>query len=535
MTMRLPLLIPGAALVVVAALVSGPAIEQALGRPVGALAWGPALFRWLLALHGRLLLVLAVRRSGRGVDATRDRLPLPWKALLILSLAAFVLRVIRLDTGLWLDEVFAHVGIFRQPFGTVVSSFTTQNQHMLYSILAHFSLRVFGESAWAIRLPGVLFGVASLWALYLLGRRTIGARGAWLACALMTVSYHHIWFSQNARGYTGLLFFALLATWLWLEAQPAGGWRWWLAYSFACFLGAWVHMTMVFVVVSHALVWLFAPKKNWKRPIGAWLLCGTMTFQVYALALPEFFSGALGETSLPSEWVSPLWLLKESFRNLRMAFAGAAVVVLGAAIAAAGWLDIFRRERATAAIMALPAILGGAMMIALGHNLWPRFFFFSMGFGLLVVVNGAVKVPRERVGLALVLLLIVASAITVPRCYALPKQDFAGARDYVERSRTSGEIVVATGLAASVYRSYYAPAWAATKTDAGFEELVRSGNLAWVVYTLPIQLRAWQPRTWEAVQRDFEVVKAFPGTLGGGEVYVCRRRPAKSAKMVAYP
>jgi uncharacterized membrane protein len=48
--------------------------------------------------------------------------------------------------------------------------------------------------------------VASIGALYLLGRAVAGPTEALFAAALMTVAYHHVWFSQNARGYSGLLF-----------------------------------------------------------------------------------------------------------------------------------------------------------------------------------------------------------------------------------------------------------------------------------------------------------------------------------------
>ena len=37
------------------------------------------------------------------------------------------------------------------------------------------------------------------------------------AAGLLTVSYHHVWFSQNARAYTALLFFTLIATTLCLR------------------------------------------------------------------------------------------------------------------------------------------------------------------------------------------------------------------------------------------------------------------------------------------------------------------------------
>ena len=77
---------------------------------------------------------------------------------------------------------------------------------------------IFGDGPAALRLPAVLFGVASIAALYLFARRVTTVREALVAAALMTVSYHHIWFSQNARGYSALLFWTLVSSWLFARA-----------------------------------------------------------------------------------------------------------------------------------------------------------------------------------------------------------------------------------------------------------------------------------------------------------------------------
>jgi len=44
----------------------------------------------------------------------------------------------------------------------------------------------------------------------------------------------------------------------------------------------------------------------------------------------------------------------------------------------------------------------------------------------------------------------------------------------------------------------------------------------WLVYTLPTQLKTFRADVWRIVEDEFSVVKVFPGTLGGGQVYVCR-------------
>src|SRR5262249_32005312 len=144
----------------------------------------------------------------------------------------------------------------RLPIGQIITSYDAQNQHFLYSVLAHVSFLIFGENGWSLRLPAVLFGTGSIWALYLLGREVANTREALLSAALLTFSYHHIWFSQNARGYTGLLFWTTLASWLLLRAMREARPELWLLYAVAAALGVYMHMTMLFVITGHFIIYL---------------------------------------------------------------------------------------------------------------------------------------------------------------------------------------------------------------------------------------------------------------------------------------
>ncbi|MBP6821484.1 MAG: glycosyltransferase family 39 protein [Acidobacteria bacterium] len=560
------LVVIGGLLLLAAVLVSNAGYHQALvTNPVRSLSWGPTLFRALLAVHGLALIAAGLiwqrnvqsagfsRNAGNVQDIGLSRNTGIF--LVVLSAVALTLRLFRLNTDLWFDEILTLLDFVRLPMGDIVTSFPSQNQHMFFSVLSRISVVVFGESAAAVRLPSVLFGVASLWALFFLAKKVAGVRAALLTCTLLTFSYHHIWFSQNARGYMGLMFFTTLVTWLWMEAWERGG-GWWVSYAVAAALGAWIHMTMVFVVAAHCalyLVWLARPtllgsnteerNRNWWQPILAWTLCGTLTLQLYALALPEFLSAGLHETSEPSEWTTLWWMVKESVRSLRIGFSGLVILLAGGVMVANGWLGLFKRNRMASLAMVVPAVFSGAVMVIMSHNIWPRFFFFLMGFGLLIAVYGALAVPQllrwfvpaERIsdrlltnaGVGLAVLMIVASTLTIPRCYALPKQDYTGARDFVERSRHSDDAVVAVGLAGVAYSKYFAaqwPMWNEAQTQAELDAVRKGHSDVWLVYTIPIQVKAYRPDIWQAIESDFEVVKVFPGTLGGGEVFVCRQK-----------
>ena len=67
--------------------------------------------------------------------------------------AATVVRLIDLNDGPWFDKLLTIVRYVRLPLGQILTTFDTKNQHVLYSILAHGSVALFGESIWALRLP----------------------------------------------------------------------------------------------------------------------------------------------------------------------------------------------------------------------------------------------------------------------------------------------------------------------------------------------------------------------------------------------
>jgi hypothetical protein len=167
-----------------------------------------------------------------------------------------------------------------------------------------------------------------------------------------------------------------------------------------------------------------------------------------------------------------------------------------------------------------------------------------MGFALLIVIHGAASLTGKlfapkTAGLLLATsagVVILASAATLPRCYALPKQDYIGAREYVEQIQPSADAVGVVGLARHAYGRYYAPHWKAIESPAELNAFIQQNRPVSLVYTLPIELAAFHPELWKTVQENFEEQRVFPGSLGGGEVYVCRRKgPNQAARHELVP
>ena len=100
--------------------------------------------------------------------ASTENEPVPWGWLALLTALAVLLRAIGLNGGLWYDEILTMIEGVRDPLYQIVTVFPGNNQHTLFSVLAHISMEAFGEYPWSLRLPALVFGAATVPVLYLL-------------------------------------------------------------------------------------------------------------------------------------------------------------------------------------------------------------------------------------------------------------------------------------------------------------------------------------------------------------------------------
>jgi mannosyltransferase len=447
---------------------------------------------------------------------------------IILAIAAF-LRFYRLNEGLWFDEILTAVRYVRLPFSKLIFTFDSENQHFLYSIMAHASVTLFGEHSWALRLPAALFGIGAIWLLYIFGCAVTTRLESLIASALLSVSYFHIWFSQNARGYTGLQFWTLASGFLLIRCLESEDRKRWILYGTTVALGMYTQLTMLFVPMAHFVIFLFHRKRSYQGFWFGFVWSGILTLLLYSPVIGKMFH-TLGEESTVAMWKQPMWTLIEIVRGMKEHFAGGVVALASAVIFSAGLVSYLRTKPVVVQLLLLPVLIGSGITLALGHPLWPRFFFFNFGIAILVLVRGvlwlASVVTANRIGqapgIALCTLMIVVSAAGIRYAYA-PKQDFIGAQKYVEQSKTDGDVVGTVGRISFVYQDFYHLPYQELETMDALDSAQRSGRV-WVLYIFPEDIRTLYPQVLEKLESDFEVVKTFDGTLNGGTIYVRRSR-----------
>jgi uncharacterized membrane protein len=488
--------------------------------------------------------------------------------LVALLCVAAALRFYKLESSLWYDEIDTLVNYVRAPFADLVTNYPSLNHHVLFSLQAKLSTLVFGESAWSLRLPAAILGIASIWVAWLVAREVVSRNEALFVAALLAVSYHHVWFSQNARGYTGLLFFAVLATYFLLRGLRKPSLSVWIAYGLAMAAAMYTHLSAAFFFAGHGLVylWYFARRRLGRgMPGGDEAICGfgpfvgfavggAVTLLLLAPLIPdmiETFTGVSGvgedgREAVP-EWKNPLWTAAEIARSLTALGPLMAVglpVALGLMMIGA-W-DVFTRRPVAAALFVAHIPLTIAILLALAFRIWPRYFFIDAAFALIFLVRGAfvfasfaarelnrrklLRIEENSAALLACAAMTAASLVLLPRNYAMPKQDFQGAVEYVEASRAPEDAVASIGLAHLPFGLYYAPRWAQPDTLEELQALRTERGRLWVVTAFGAHTRNMHPDIMDSLSSDFEEVREFPGTLGDGYVHVYRsRRPEGAA------
>ena len=468
--------------------------------------------------------------------------------LAILAAVGAALRLYRLDTGLWFDEIVTLLDSVRHPLGHIVTHFPSNNDHPLYSVLAHLSVSASGESPWALRLPSVLLGVAAIPLLYVVGAAVTTRLEAGAAALILTVSYHHVWFSQNARGYTALLFCVLLSTHALVRWHQTGRRPFLLLYAVVTAAGAYAHLTMVLVSVSHALAfacdWLIHGRASrarleWKPLAGGFAGAAVLTVLCYAPMLLDVSAFFTTQTATANEVATPVWAMLAVVRGLQAGFGTIWVVLLGGVVFAAGAWSYFRQQSTVALLFLLPLPVTVLLAVAMDRPIFPRFVFFAAGLLLLVAVRGAAVAGTVVAGLAhgrlsppqgariavgLVTLAAVALSVrSLPYGYRYPKQDYERAVAFVEASAGSTAPVALVGDTAAIpVVQYLGKPWPRVDDAHQLRQLRAGGAPAWVVYTFPSYIEAGQPELWRMLQTECTEAAEFEGTVAGGTITVRR-------------
>ncbi len=217
--------------------------------------------------------------SAGAAPAWRKRLDFRLSVvMLVILLSGLALRLYGLDrTSLWNDEVISWFQA-RQPFWNMIQATANDSALPLYNLILYPTIRLFGDSEIALRLPSAIFAIANIYLLYRLGTVLWDRLTGVFAAMLLAFSGFHLWYSQEARMYSLLALaataFALATVQLlsrphWLRAAlcTAAGMALLYTHLYGIFVWAGINAAAAAALLTGAK-WVAVDRKTWLAANG---------------------------------------------------------------------------------------------------------------------------------------------------------------------------------------------------------------------------------------------------------------------------
>ena len=184
--------------------------------------------------------------------------------LLAIICMAAILRIFQLSAeSLWLDEATTYF-VSKKSILEIFESTTDDVHPPLYYLVTHFFLFA-GNSELILRLPSMLMGVFSVPLIYALAKRLFGEKEGLISAFLLSISIMHIFYSQEARMYSMLLFLSLCSMWSFLLALERNKKSYWMGFTLFTILSIYTHYFGVFIFLAQVLFYLFTGLSLSKR------------------------------------------------------------------------------------------------------------------------------------------------------------------------------------------------------------------------------------------------------------------------------
>jgi len=341
-------------------------------------------------------------------------------SLLVTLLAAWAWRLSGLTAqSLWRDEVDS-LRFATRPLPQVLAAFTRPGENgPLFYLLLRPWLSMAGHSEVALRFPAAWLGLLSILLVAIWGKKLWGPWGGMLAALLMAVNPYHLWYSQEARMYTMIMVWVLLALWFWVQALEEGGLgRWGMWYLFIS-LSFYTHVLAVLLLPVLGLWLLLVPRwrQRWRAALGALaaLILPYLPLIGWQWALLTHADFSTGHTFTPlGQLLRTLFVVQIQGILAAPAWFFALPIFL---LLAAGLLpydqDVWSGNKVPTGPLLLMGWLLPALLLYLITLITPlftdRYLIWVLPALVLLLVWGALKVARQNHFLALTLILILAA------------------------------------------------------------------------------------------------------------------------------
>jgi uncharacterized membrane protein len=370
-------------------------------------------------------------------------------------LFGFILRLISLNQSLWLDEATTAL-VAKMSIPDIFSKFLPADFHPpLYYLIIKIWTMVFGYSEISLRIPSIIFGLGTIYFIYLIGRKLFNEKTGLIASALLATSGLAVYYSQEARMYALATFLVSCSIYFLLKKK-------WIIFSVSVALIGMTDYVSLFIIP----VYFFFGRKHWKKVILS-LIPFTSAFLLWS---PFFFKQILAGLSVRgTSWWNLLGTA--NFKNIslipikfmfgRISFDNKIlyIVLVITALSFFGFL-LYKSLKASKILwawMMFPILAGFTVSFIIPTMTYFRYLFCLIPFYLLAAY-GVEKTGKLRKTLTVVL--IIFNVFTSGYYLLNPKfqrEDWRGLVNLVESKKINNSITIFSADLNREAYLYYAP------------------------------------------------------------------------------
>ena len=319
-------------------------------------------------------------------------------SLIFLLVIGFVYRLYGLmaNYSFWTDE--NHVAIFvrailerGQP--VLAHGYSTKIYQWLFYWLGAISAKIFGLNEFAIRFPSVIFGVLTIWAVYLLGKELFNRNVGLVSAFFTTFLNIEILWSRQARPYQALQFFFVLGAWFVykLTKEEKFNWRYFSGFLACGILASLMHglgLALFFNGFLYLLLFCFPWFKRQivvareRGLIFSWI---AISFLVFLFFVYSFRSSTFAA-------ISNLGEIKNLFYYRVFLWHNYSLLVFLAMVG--GLCLVARRKKEWQILILFIAVQGFIVSFLLGQP-FVRYFYIIFPFLVLFAAVGLVEISNQ--------------------------------------------------------------------------------------------------------------------------------------------
>jgi mannosyltransferase len=331
-------------------------------------------------------------------------------ALLGIAAIAAALRFATLGLqSYWGDEADT-VDLLRRSLAHMLAALpNTDRTPPLYYALAWLWSRAFGSGEVGLRSLSAVAGTLTVVLAHAVGKRVAGERAGLIAASLTAASPILVWYSQEARSYSLLVFLSAASVWLWLRAQDAPSKGRVASWVVVACLAMSTHYFASFLVAFEALFLLRRHSRE-RRVWAALAVVALVQAALIPLAIHQAHLYVEGDYITSTSLTNRIVDVPKRFLLGEHGAPGATAVAFGAVLsvllALAGWLFVrtlsaeVRRRSLPLLLLALVASVLPLALAVAGLDFFAYRNLLAVWILAAVVAAAALSTPGSRPAVA---------------------------------------------------------------------------------------------------------------------------------------